>query len=81
MRKTKAVQIIEEMSGKGYEYVGMVKGQVSYRSNSNLSRYLKLKGLTEENSTVKVGARAGSHATDGYQLLVFKNPVEGEESA
>jgi hypothetical protein len=71
MKKTIAQTKIEEMTAKGYKLAGRTSGLCSFRRGSNLSRKLESLGLTEAEVDVLTGARAGQHANDGYQLLIF----------
>lgn len=71
MKKTIAQTRIEEMQAKGYKLAGRTSGLYSFRKGSNLSRKLESLGLTEANVDVRTGARAGRHANDGYELLIF----------
>lgn len=73
-RQTIARKTIEQMTAKGYEYVGMTSGWYSFRKGSNMRRFLDQHGLTDTTATVEIGARAGMHRNDGNQLLVFRNP-------
>ncbi len=71
MRKTIAQKKKEEMTAKGYTYVGMTTGQLSYRKGSNLSSFLSYHGLEKSDVVVAVGAKL-QYASQGTQLLVFK---------
>jgi len=71
MKKTIAQTRIEEMTAKGYTLAGRTSGLYSFRKGSNLARKLETLGLAEANVDVRTGARAGQHANDGYELLIF----------
>lgn len=70
-RSTIAQRIKDEMLSQGYTFLGQTSGTFSFRKSSNLSLYLIRLGKTESEVVVKAAARAGQHANDGYQLLVF----------
>ena len=70
-KKTIAQQKIEEMTEKGYRYIGMTTGTPTRRKGSNLARYLDHLKVDCDNVVVKTAARAGRNLTAGYQLLVF----------
>ena len=74
MNKTIAQTVIDYMTTNDYIYIGMTTGQLSFRKNSNLSRYLAARNLTPTQVKVKIGAKK-QRRSEGYQLLVF---VRGE---
>lgn len=71
MKTTIAQTIKSEMEGKGHKFLGQTSGTFTFRKGSNLNRYLSHLSLLEADVIVRAGARAGKHANDGYQLLVF----------
>lgn len=71
MRVTMAQKVMEEMTEKGHKYIGATSGTFTFRKGSNLARRLETLGLTEAEVEVRSAARAGQHANDGYQLLIF----------
>lgn len=69
--KTIAQTKIDEMKSQGYKLAGRTTGNYSFRKGSNLARKLESLGLTDNDVTVKLGARAGKQKTEGYELLIF----------
>ncbi len=70
-KQTISAKIISDMTAQGYTLKGRTTGLFSFHKSSKLTALINRLGLTPETCEVRAAARAGKHANDGYQLLVF----------
>ena len=71
-RKTLLQQAIERGQNEGLTFIGTVRaGLPSRAKNSNIGRFINKHNLDNSKVICYRGARAGQHATTGYQWAIF----------